>query len=151
MRNGMMECGSGGVLAKAGSPTTTPTRSHSMVQHPLLQHSITPLRVALACSDWRPPASRPCGIPPCKKARVPAYSRIFQPLPLGGGGCQMAIFIQPCPLARQRSHLSRLAESRDAMRYPPPLPNRKSKIPPCPHHSTTPTLQSVPSPRVGAS
>src|SRR5882724_8804795 len=32
------------------------------------------------------PASRPCWIPPFKKARVPAYSRIFQPLPPGGRG-----------------------------------------------------------------
>jgi len=60
----------------------------------------------------------------------------------------MAIFIQPCPLARQRTHLSRARgiSGRHAVSASPPqsqIGNRKSKIPPCPitpklHHSNPP-------------
>ena len=79
---------------------------------------------AFACSDWRP-ASRLCWIPPIKKARIPAYSRIFQPLPRGEGVSNVEFYTALCPVAsyrvgkcRQKPHPS-----------PQPIQSRHATIP----------------------
>src|SRR5882724_12490825 len=84
------------------------------------------------------PASRPCGIPPFKKARVPAYSRIFQPLPLGGRGVSNGGFytaVSGSPGNERTCRGLRNLGTPCGIRLPSPIANRKSKIPPCPHHS----------------
>src|SRR5882724_12490824 len=100
---------------------------------------------ALACSDCRPRQSA-MRDPTIQKSPC---SSLFQDIPAfapgGEGGVKWRILYSRVRLARQRTHLSRLAESRDALRNPSPLPDRKSQIK---NSSLPPSLPSVPTPQV---
>jgi hypothetical protein len=97
---GMVECWSAGKGLRSARARRC---RDSAVQPPSLHNSNTP---SLPRWGWGwgwlstsfpifPPLSGKS-----KKARVPAYSRIFQPLPPPGEGDQMANFIQTCIACR---------------------------------------------------